>query len=1184
MFRLAQRVRAASNPRARASRRPHRLHIEPLEDRRLLAQGGLLGSLVPNVTYHGGPLLQNVQIQSVYDGTAWTSDPNLQQQVQQTDGFLKYFVGSPYMDLLQQYNVGHGSFTGHDLVAQDPTGQTLDDSQIRSLLNSEISAGHVAAPNANSLYVFFTAPGVVVTAGGQNSVRNFAGYHDVFTDTAGAPVYYAVVPYPTTGQALSASQQTTVVLSHEVSEAVTDPDTQTGWFDPRRGEIGDLAEGLTGQLNGYTVQAVWSQSAGRAVLPSDSGSTGGTTGGTTAPSTVRVHGTNIEATAGQSITATVATITGADPSATTSSFPATIDWGNGTTGPGTVVADPNGGFDVTGTTTYSQAGWYPVTVTVHNASGGTVGVARSRASVAPAPPTVQAHGTQIQATAGQQFSGTVATFTDVNPIATAANFTATIDWGDGTTSDGTISVDSKGGFDVTGTHTYAKGSQQGLSLGSYSLGVHGNFFLVVVTIHDTAADFTATALSLAHVAQAPPDVTANGRNIQATSSQAFTGVVATFTTTNTTATAGTFKATIDWGDGSTSDGTITAHTTNGGFDVTGTHTYNTTSGGDSLLFNLGSLFVQGTRHFVVRVTITDTQTQDQAHTQGVATVLPVPPSLAVTAQNIQATFGQQFSGVVATITSTTAGATAAGFTATIYWGDGTHSAGTLTANSSGGFDVTGTHTYTDEGDNGSLLGGFGPGFEPGVPTVGPDTDHFRLSITVRSTATADRATAQAVASVTPPAAAVQATGTLINAVVGQEFSGTVATFTAQDATATAGTFTAMIDWGDGNTSAGAIASDGHGGFVVTGSHTYADPGASDVGGELTLNPLVPIHGPGRESFVITVTIQDQADNSTATALSLANVTPTPPKITVTGQTLTATAGQQLSGTVATFTDADGDGAGNFHATIDWGDGTRSAGTVAAGTSGFMVSGTHTYKFGGTYAVFISIRDQDGDSAVGFDTAHVADGTMSAALPTVSQALVQSFEHLANLVIHDYQQFLSRLPAQAEVNAWVQAMQGGATDEQVLSTFISSPEYYQHAGNTDKGWVDAMYQDLLGRTADTWGEGVWLQALAGGAKRTDIAGGIATSPEHEGTVVQQDYQQYLGRSAAASEVAGWVNAFGSGASNEQIIAGFLGSREYFDMHNANARDWLFSAYQNLLARQPDQAGLIGWLSVLGQNSQ
>src|SRR5262249_44966794 len=157
---------------------------------------------------------------------------------------------------------------------------------------------------------------------------------------------------------------------------------------------------------------------------------------------------------------------------------------------------------------------------------------------------------------------------------------------------------------------------------------------------------------LAHVAPAPPDVTANGRNIQTVSGQSFTGVVATFTATNPNATAANFTATITWGDGSTSTGTVTTDP-KGGFDVTGTHTYNTTSSGDSLLFGFGPLFGQGTRHFVVHVTITDTLTQSQARTESVATVLPKPPSLAVTAQNVQATFGQQFSGVVATFTTTT---------------------------------------------------------------------------------------------------------------------------------------------------------------------------------------------------------------------------------------------------------------------------------------------------------------------------------------------------------------------------------------------------------------------------------------------------------------------------------------------------------------------------------------------------
>lgn len=57
----------------------------------------------------------------------------------------------------------------------------------------------------------------------------------------------------------------------------------------------------------------------------------------------------------------------------------------------------------------------------------------------------------------------------------------------------------------------------------------------------------------------------------------------------------------------------------------------------------------------------------------------------------------------------------------------------------------------------------------------------------------------------------------------------VATFIDYDTTKTAGSFTASINWGDGTApSAGTIAANGSGGFNVTGTHTYANPGTFNV--------------------------------------------------------------------------------------------------------------------------------------------------------------------------------------------------------------------------------------------------------------------------------------------------------------------------------------------------------------------
>jgi hypothetical protein len=68
--------------------------------------------------------------------------------------------------------------------------------------------------------------------------------------------------------------------------------------------------------------------------------------------------------------------------------------------------------------------------------------------------------TTVQATAGVPFSGTIDTFFDSNPGGSASDFTALINWGDGTQTTGTVTSagSSSNGpvFNVTGTHDYAK--------------------------------------------------------------------------------------------------------------------------------------------------------------------------------------------------------------------------------------------------------------------------------------------------------------------------------------------------------------------------------------------------------------------------------------------------------------------------------------------------------------------------------------------------------------------------------------------------------------------------------------------------------------------------------------------------------------------------------------------------------
>lgn len=71
----------------------------------------------------------------------------------------------------------------------------------------------------------------------------------------------------------------------------------------------------------------------------------------------------------------------------------------------------------------------------------------------------------ISPAAGTVFSGDVATFTDPGGNQLASNYSAAIDWGDGTSADkvGTVSL-SGGQFTVSGNHTYASGGPQTITV------------------------------------------------------------------------------------------------------------------------------------------------------------------------------------------------------------------------------------------------------------------------------------------------------------------------------------------------------------------------------------------------------------------------------------------------------------------------------------------------------------------------------------------------------------------------------------------------------------------------------------------------------------------------------------------------------------------------------------------------
>ncbi len=187
-------------------------------------------------------------------------------------------------------------------------------------------------------------------------------------------------------------------------------------------------------------------------------------------------------------------------------------------------------------------------------------------------------------------------------------------------------------------------------------------------------------------------------------------------------------------------------------------------------------------------------------------------------------------------------------------------------------------------------------------------------------------------------------------------------------------------------------------------------------------------------------------------------------------------------------------------------------------------------------------------------------------------LTHSAEYFTNLIDADYQKFLSRLPTSTEVTYYLNELNNGQSDANLLAGFAGSAEFYKASGGTDAAWVNAMYQAILGRTPTSDEVSYYVNSLASGNTRNNVSLGFATSPEHEAQVITYDYGKYLDRAPSSAELSFYVNEYASGISNENIIAGFVGSTEFAAIQSANgtsasvnAYNFVDAAYKTILNR-------------------
>jgi PKD repeat protein len=420
---------------------------------------------------------------------------------------------------------------------------------------------------------------------------------------------------------------------------------------------------------------------------------------------------------------------------------------------------------------------------------------------------------------------------------------------------------------------------------------------------------------------------------------------------------------------------------------------------------------------------------------------------------------------------------------------------------------------------------------------------------------------------------IKVTGSALSATEGAAFGGTVATVNASCQTFSGAT----VDWGDGSASP----ADGHavslktdnGTCLVQATHAYAEE--------------------GKYTTMVAVAM---GSGSTFTGAGAATVADAP--LTLHVNALGAVAGTAFTGAVATFTDAAPlEADASYSATIDWGDGTSSAGSIAAG----VVSGNHTYASAGSPTLTVTVHDEGGASATGTATATIAAPRACAPLSAAPGAPATPAGTTPNQRYVDglYRDLLGRQPGPAELAAFAHALDLGATratvaldvatstearsalvdslyqsylrrpadtagrnaligllanarDEDARAQVLGSGEYLASLPDaSNNGFVDAAYCDVLGRHADPAALDAFGHALGTGGSRAQVALAILTSAEARQNLIGGYYRRFLRRQPDAAGAAGLLAQLGAGASDEQLLAALLGSTEYFNLLNPAA---------------------------------
>ncbi|RUP51780.1 phosphate-induced protein 1 conserved region-domain-containing protein [Jimgerdemannia flammicorona] len=217
-----------------------------------------------NIKYNGGPLLVGtVNIYYIYYGQ-WnkTSDRQILENLSSHIGETSYFdIEKTYYQQLagkeKEYVTGPVNFIKSIDDAQYSKGKSLSDQDVIDVVTAHLNSGDLVT-DENGIYFLLTSPDVDVTSG---LCKQYCGYHNNFKLGA-KDIKFALVG--DLSNCLSACAPDNIknspndspgvdgmgsVITHEMMEAISDPDPASGWTDATGNENADKCAYVYGTVN-----------------------------------------------------------------------------------------------------------------------------------------------------------------------------------------------------------------------------------------------------------------------------------------------------------------------------------------------------------------------------------------------------------------------------------------------------------------------------------------------------------------------------------------------------------------------------------------------------------------------------------------------------------------------------------------------------------------------------------------------------------------------------------------------------------------------------------------------------------------------------------------------------------------------------------------------------------------------